>query len=68
MPVLIKGQSFYYTQEALRKAGVKMSTWRKWVRENTIKDVKLRNRQGWRLFTEKDIQKIKDFDDIITTQ
>ena len=59
MSVLINGREFYRTKEACEKAGISRATLFKWVSENIIEDVKHRDRKGWRLFTEEDIERIK---------
>lgn len=67
MPVVLKGKTYCYTREALSKAGVSESTWRRWIKNKVIEDVKIRDRKGWRLFTGEDIQRIKNFAETITT-
>lgn len=59
MTVVINERMFYRTKEACKKAGISRATWFRWVSENVIEDVKHRDRKGWRLFTEEDIEKIK---------
>ncbi|MBD3342322.1 MAG: MerR family transcriptional regulator [Candidatus Lokiarchaeota archaeon] len=68
LPVKIKGKTFYYTSEALDKAGVHESTWRRWLKNGDIEDVKTKNRNGWRLFTDDDIQNLKDFAETIIVE
>lgn len=59
MPVVINGRRYYRTQEACREAGISRATWFRWLSENIIEDVKHRDRKGWRLFTDEDIERIK---------
>ncbi len=68
MSVQIQGKTYYYTSEALEKAGVPESTWRRWLKNGDIEDVKTRNRKGWRLFTEEDIKKLKEYVETIITE
>jgi excisionase family DNA binding protein len=51
MPVRINGQTYYRTAEACRMAGISKNTFLRWVREGTFADVELRDRRGWRLFS-----------------
>jgi len=59
MPVSIKGEKYYRTSEACKITGIGRSTLLRWLRHNTIKDASHRDRRGWRLFTEADIERIK---------
>lgn len=67
MPITIQGKTYYHIKEALTQAGISESTWRRWIKNNVIEDVKTRDRRGWRLFTQEDIQRIKDYAETITT-
>jgi len=58
MPVKLNGQTYYRTSEACRKAGISKATYFRWLREGVIKDVAHKDRRSWRLFTEKDIERI----------
>lgn len=58
MPVKLNGQTYYQTSEACRKAGISKATFFRWLREGVIKDVAHKDRRGWRLFTEQDIERI----------
>ena len=58
MPVAIKGQSYYRTAEVCLAAGIGKSTLFRWMREGIIKEAKYRDRKGWRLFTEDEIDEL----------
>ena len=60
MSVVIKGQKFYRTAEACRRAGTNRMTFLKWVRQNKFEDVTTRDSNGWRLFSKQDINKLKN--------
>jgi DNA-binding transcriptional MerR regulator len=60
MPVIIKGQKYYRTTEASQMAGVGRSTLLRWLKSDIIKDASRRDRRGWRLFTDADIERIQD--------
>ena len=59
MSISINGCQYYQTAEACAAAGVSKNTFLRWVREGTIHDVSRRDRRGWRLFTEEDLQRLK---------
>jgi len=61
MPIRIQGQTFYRTKEALERIGISRRTWFRWLQENIIEDVEHKDRKGWRLFTEEDIERISNF-------
>jgi predicted site-specific integrase-resolvase len=58
MPVAIKGQTYYRTAEVCTAAGIGKSTLFRWMKEGIIKETKYRDRKGWRLFTEDEINKL----------
>lgn len=65
----INGIVYYQTNEACRFAGISRATFFRWLKEGTIRDVKQKDRRGWRLFSEKDIEKLKqEAQKVITTE
>jgi len=59
MPVILDGQTYYNTHEACKLAGTNRHTFLRWVRQKKFPDVEHRDRNGWRLFTESDLQRLK---------
>ena len=59
MPKQMKNQTYYRTSEACRKAGISKATLFRWIKEGILKDVGRKDRNGWRLFSEKDIARIR---------
>ncbi len=59
MAIKINGQMYYRTLEACQKAGVSRATLFRWLKAGVLDDAMPRDRKGWRLFTEGDINKIK---------
>ena len=49
----------YSTAEACRMANISKNTFLRWVREGKFVDVGNRDRNGWRLFTSKDINRLR---------
>ncbi len=59
MPVTMSGKTYYFSAEACEMACTNRNTYLRWVRENKFTDVVHRDRNGWRLFTEDDVQRLK---------
>ena len=59
MPVVLNQKTFYQTSEASEIAGISRSTLLRWIKEGILGDASHRDRRGWRLFTEDDINRIK---------
>ena len=59
MPVEVEGKTYYKVSEASQLSGVSRSTIHRWIHEGITTGGKLRNRNGWRLFSEEDIAEIK---------
>ena len=59
MPLKLDDRTFYNTREACKLAGTNRHTFLRWVRQKKFTDVEHRDRNGWRLFTEDDIQRLK---------
>ncbi len=59
MSRLINGKTYHTTSEACRLAGISRSTLLRWVNKGIVSEVSRRDRRGWRLFTEDDINSIK---------
>ena len=59
MSVRINGQTYYQTAEACRIVGISKNTILRWIREGLFADVDLRDRRGWRLFSDDDLDRLK---------
>ena len=60
MPQKITGITYYKTNEACKMAGISRATFFRWLKEGTIEDVRHKDRRGWRLFTDEDIEKLRE--------
>ena len=60
MTVRISGHQYYRTAEACQMAGISKNTFLRWVRDGVFADVLHRDRRDWRLFTEEDLQRLKE--------
>lgn len=59
MTITIDGSRYYRTAEACALAGISKNTFLRWVREGVLKDVKHRDRRGWRLFTVEEMENLR---------
>ena len=59
MPVIIKGKTYYRTSEACQIVGIGRSTLLRWLRKDPLNDASHRDKRGWRLFTEADVERIE---------
>lgn len=59
MPVVIDGETYYRTAEACNLAGISKATLFRWLREDGQIDAKYRDRRGWRLFTEQEVEELR---------
>jgi excisionase family DNA binding protein len=58
--MLINQQNYYMISEACEMVGVNKNTLLRWIREGRFTDVKTRDRNGWRLFSEHDVERLKN--------
>ena len=59
MPVVIEGKTYYRTREACRKAGISKATLFRRFEDGVLQDTMPKDRNGWRLFSDEDIGRIK---------
>jgi predicted site-specific integrase-resolvase len=59
MPVTINGQTYYRTAEVCLKVGIGKSTLFRWIKEGVMEEAEHRDRRGWRLFTENEVNRVK---------
>ncbi|NQT04703.1 MAG: MerR family transcriptional regulator [Dehalococcoidia bacterium] len=59
MSLLLNRKRYYRTAEACKRAGISRSTFFRWLRKGLFQDVETFDRRGWRLFTEKDLRRLK---------
>lgn len=58
MPREIDGKRYYEATEVCKKAGISRPTLFRWLKRGLL-DSMHRDRRGWRLFTEEDLNKIQ---------
>jgi predicted site-specific integrase-resolvase len=59
MPITIEQKKYYRTKEACLKAGISKATYHRWIKQGIISDNIIKDRRGWRLFSEADIKNIR---------
>ena len=59
MSIILNGKTYYRTAEACQMAGISKNTFLRWVREGRIPDTEYRDRRGWRLFGEEELQMLR---------
>lgn len=59
MPVTKDGETYYRTGEVCRLVGVSRSTLFRWLKQEPDKEARHRDKRGWRLFTEAEVQRLK---------
>ncbi|MBA7695993.1 hypothetical protein ES703_104635 [subsurface metagenome] len=59
MPVTINGRTYYRTAEVCQMVGIGKSTLFRWTKEDIMSEAEHRDRRGWRLFTEDEIDKLR---------
>lgn len=58
MPVNMNEQTYYQTSEVCHAAGISRATLFRWLKAGILEKT-YRDRRGWRLFTEDDVNNIK---------
>ena len=67
MPVTINGLTYFRTAEVYRTIGISKNTLYRWLQHGVLGDRERRDRRGWRIFTQDEVDKLKAETDRITT-
>ena len=59
MPVTVNGQTYYRTADVCRMVGISRTTLFRWLKEGIFSEAEHRDRRGWRLFTEDEMDRLK---------
>jgi len=59
MPVTVNGRTYYRTAEVYRAVGISRTTFFRWLKEDILSEAGQRDRRGWRLFTEDELNRFK---------
>ena len=60
MPTAVSGRTYYTAQEAAVEAGISKPTLLRWIKTKRVKDSARRDRNGWRLFSEAEVEAIRN--------
>jgi hypothetical protein len=58
VPIEIDGQKYYWISEACKKTGISRATLFRWLKAGIL-ERSYKDRRGWRIFTENDLNKIR---------
>jgi predicted site-specific integrase-resolvase len=59
MLTAVNGKTYYSAQETAAAAGISKPTLLRWIKTKRIKDSEKRDRNGWRLFAEPEVEAIR---------
>lgn len=59
MSITVDGQTYYRTAEVCRLVGISRTTLFRWLKDGVFEEAQHRDRRGWRLFTEDELDKLK---------
>ena len=59
MPMITNGTKYYRTGEVYRMVGISRNTLFSWLQRGVLGETELRDRRGWRLFTQDDVEALK---------
>ncbi len=59
MPVAINGQTYFRTAEVCATVGISKSTLFRCLKQGIFSEAERRDRKGWRLFTEDEVDRMK---------
>lgn len=55
---VLDGKSYFFAHEAAKSAGISKATLLRWIDQHAISDAARRDRNGWRLFSESEVEAI----------
>jgi DNA-binding transcriptional regulator PaaX len=67
MSIEINGKTYYRTAEICAKAGISRATLFRWLKAGVLKKT-YRDRRGWRMFTESDLETMRAEADMIKVE
>jgi predicted site-specific integrase-resolvase len=68
MPIVMNRQTYYRTAEVCQIVGIGRNTLFRWLKKGLLGECERRDRRGWRLFTEDDIDLLRGEAGRITIQ
>ncbi len=67
MTLIVDGQTYYRTAEVYRTIGISRNTLYRWLQHGVLGEYGRRDRRGWRLFTQDEVDTLKTETGRITT-
>lgn len=67
MTVQINGRTYYRTAEVCARSGISRPTLFRWLKEGILKET-YKDRRGWRIFTERDLDRIRAEAEIVRVE
>ena len=68
MTVMISGKRYFRTADVCQAVGISKATLFRWLKSGTLNHPVHRDRRGWRLFTEEDVNQLESEANLITSQ
>ncbi len=59
MPVEMNSQTYYRTSEVCRMVGISKNTLFRWLKQGLLGECERRDRRGWRIFTEDEVELLR---------
>ena len=59
MPVTVNNQTYYRTTEVCQTVGISRNTLFRWLKQGILNESTKRDRRGWRLFSQDQVDRIK---------
>lgn len=59
MPISINGQTYFRTAEVYQMVGISKTTLYRWVQQGILGETEHRDRRGWRLFTQDEVDRLR---------
>ncbi len=66
MSVRVNGQTYYRTAEVYRSVGISRTTLFRWLQKGMLGETGYRDRRGWRLFTQEELDRLRAEVDRVT--
>ncbi len=59
MPIIVSNETYLRTMDVCKIVGISRATLLRWLKEGTFKEPICRDRRGWRLFTQAEVNSLK---------
>jgi len=59
MSIIVSNETYWRTMDVCKMAGISRATLLRWLKEGTFREPERRDRRGWRLFTQDEVNSLK---------